>query len=140
MQRFRFFLIGSSHFTVDTYATLLPPLLPLVNERLDINLTYAGILGAILYSVSLIQPIMGWLGDRMRRRHLVIIGAFMAAVFTPMMGFAHSYLALLAVLTMGAVGVHVFHPQGFAMAGELSGERRSFGIALFSFAGTCALH
>ena len=139
MQRYRFVLISFCHFNVDTSATLLPPLLPLVNERLDISLTYAGLLGSVLYGVSMVQPVMGWLGDRMRRRYLVIVGALMAALFTPTMGLVPSYGALMAVLTIGALGVHVFHPQGFAMAGELSGNRRAFGIALFSFAGTIAL-
>ena len=139
MQRYRFLLISFCHFNVDTYATLLPPLLPLVNERLDISLTQAGLLGSVLYGVSMVQPVMGWLGDRMRRRYLVIVGALMAAIFTPTMGLVPSYGTLMAVLTIGALGVHVFHPQGFAMAGELSGNRRAFGIALFSFAGTIAL-
>ena len=36
-------------------------------------------------------------------------------------------------------GVAAFHPQVFSLAGELSGERRSFGLALFIFGGTLAI-
>ncbi len=139
MQKTRLLLVAFSHFCVDSYATMLTPILPLVIKRLDLSLAYAGLLGSVFSLVSLSQPLMGLWGDRTRRRYLVPAGIVLAALFTPLLGVASSYGMLLVILILGGLGVHAFHPQAFTLAGELSGNRRSFGVALFSFGGTSAL-
>lgn len=139
MQKKRLLLVSLSHFWVDSYATMLTPVLPLVIKRLDLSLTYAGLLVSIFSLASLSQPLMGLWGDRMRQRHLILGGILLAAVFTPLLGIVSSYGMLILVLVLGGLGVHAFHPQAFTLAGELSKERRSFGVALFSFGGTSAL-
>ena len=45
----------------------------------------------------------------------------------------------MCILALGGIGVAAFHPQVFSLAGELSGPRRSFGLALFIFGGTLGL-
>jgi predicted MFS family arabinose efflux permease len=76
MRRFDLFLLTSAHFFVDSYATLLTPLLPLINERLGLNLAYAGLLGTIVSLCNLMQPLLGMWADRMARRYLVVAGLF----------------------------------------------------------------
>jgi FSR family fosmidomycin resistance protein-like MFS transporter len=139
MRKFRLFLLGCSHFCVDSYATMLAPVLPLINERLGLNLALAGFLGMILSITNLTQPLMGLWGDRMSRRILVTSGALMAAVFIPMLGLAENFLTLAAVLFAGGLGIAAFHPQSFSLAGELSAPRRASGIAVFAFAGTLGI-
>ena len=46
---------------------------------------------------------------------------------------------VLVPAQFGGFGVAAFHPQVFSLAGELSGDRRAFGIALFIFGGTMGL-
>ena len=133
------FLITVAHFCVDSYATMLAPLLPLVMDRLEMNYTSAGLLGAIVSMANLTQPLLGLWADRMARRYLMIAGLVLAAVFSPLLGVAPSYPLLVTVLCLGGFGVAAFHPQVFSLAGELSGERRSFGLALFIFGGTLAI-
>ena len=132
-------LVTLAHFLVDTYATLLSPILPLINERLHLNLAYAGLLGTIVSLCNLSQPLMGMWADRMRRRHLVVFGLLLCALFNPLLGLAPTYLSLVAILSIGGMGVAAFHPQSFSLAGELSGARRPFGLALFIFGGTLGL-
>jgi len=139
MQTFPLLLVTLAHFMVDTYATMLAPILPLINERLDLNLAFAGLLGTIVSLCNLSQPLMGLWADRMRRRHLVVFGLLLCALFSPLLGLAPTYLSLVAILALGGMGVAAFHPQSFSLAGELSGERRSFGLALFIFGGTLGL-
>ena len=139
MQKSRLFLATLSHFCVDSYAILLAPLLPLVNERLGLSLAYAGFLGTITSLCNLSQPLMGLWADRMRRRYLIVSGALLAALFSPLLGIAPNYAVLVVVLALGGLGVSAFHPQAFSLAGELSGHRRSFGLALFIFGGTMGL-
>lgn len=118
---------------------MLIPVLPLINERLGLKLAMAGFLGTILSVCNLTQPFMGLWGDRMIRRNLVVGGALMTAVFTPLLGLAPNYWTLAAVLMLGGMGVSAFHPQAFTLAGEFSSERRAFGIALFTFGGTLGI-
>ena len=139
MQKLRLFLTALCHFCVDSYATLLAPILPLVNERLGLSLAYAGLLGTIVSLCNLSQPLMGLWADRMSRRYLVLLGALLTAVFCPLIGVAPNYTVLLIVLALGGLGVAAFHPQSFSLAGDLSGNQRSFGLSLFIFGGTMAL-
>ncbi|MBT4099757.1 MAG: MFS transporter [Gemmatimonadetes bacterium] len=139
MRRAQLLLVSLAHFCVDSYATMLAPVLPLVIDRLGLSLASAGILGTIVSACNLSQPLLGMWADRMRRRWLVIGGLGLAAIFTPLMGIAPSYYPLVAALTIGGFGVAAFHPQVFSLAGELSGDRRAFGIALFIFGGTLGL-
>ncbi|MCH2660916.1 MFS transporter [bacterium] len=139
MQKIRLFLITLSHFCVDSYATLLQPLLPLLKANLGLSLAQTGFLGTIVSICNISQPLLGLWADRMARRWLVIGGLILATVFAPLMGLAPDYLTLVGILALGGIGVAAFHPQVFSLAGELSGPRRSFGLALFIFGGTLGL-
>lgn len=139
MQKIRLFLLTLSHFCVDTYATMLQPVLPLIREQLGLSLAQTGFLGTIVSICNISQPLMGLWADRMARRYLVIAGLALTAVFAPLMGVAPNYAVLGVVLALGGIGVAAFHPQVFSLAGELSGPRRSFGLALFIFGGTLGL-
>lgn len=139
MQRLRLFLLTATHFCVDSYATMLAPLLPMVMLRLGLGNAGAGVLGTIVSICNMSQPLLGMWADRMHRRWLVVGGIVMAAVFTPLLGIAPSYWVLVGILCLGGFGVAAFHPQAFSLAGELSGKKRGFGLALFIFGGTLGL-
>jgi FSR family fosmidomycin resistance protein-like MFS transporter len=132
-------LLGAAHLCVDSYASLLTPLLPLLVDRLQLSLAAAGLLASVVSAANLTQPLMGLLGDRLRRRLQVPAGALLAALTVPMIGLAGSYAALVILLALGGLGVAAFHPPAFALVGELSGSRRAFGIAWFAFSGSIAL-
>jgi len=139
MKKLHLLLLTVAHFFVDSYATMLAPVLPLVIERLGLSLAGAGMLGTIISVCNLSQPLLGMWADHMRRRWLILAGIGLAALCTPMMGVAPSYWVLITALCLGGFGVAAFHPQAFSLAGELSGSRRSFGLALFVFGGTMGL-
>ena len=131
--------LAVGHFCVDSYAGMLAPMVPLLQERLQLSLTATATVGAVVAFSNLSQPLLGLLGDRMRRRTLVPVGVLLAAVCMPLMGVAPSYGLLLVAVALGGIGVAAFHPQSFVIAADLSGKRRAFGIALFVFAGTSGL-
>ena len=139
MQKPRLLLVTLSHFCVDSYATLLAPLLPLLRANLELSLAQTGFLGTIVSICNISQPLMGIWADRMARRWLVVGGLALATIFAPLMGIATNYLNLVGILAMGGIGVAAFHPQVFSLAGELSAPHRSFGLALFIFGGTLGL-
>ena len=139
MQKLRLLLVSLSHFCVDSYASLLQPVLPLLKANLGLSLAQTGFLGTIVSICNISQPLMGLWADRMGRRYLVIAGLLLCAVFSPLMGIVPSYALLVVSLALVGFGTAAFHPQVFSLAGELSGERRSFGLALFIFGGTMGL-
>jgi len=139
LQKIRLFLVTLAHFCVDSYASLLAPLLPQIKLSLGLSLVQTGFLGTIVSICNISQPLLGYMADRMNRRYLVIAGLAMATLFAPLLGIASSYFGLVAILALGGIGVAAFHPQVFSLAGELSEPRRSFGLALFIFGGTLGL-
>jgi MFS transporter, FSR family, fosmidomycin resistance protein len=139
MQRFSLLVLTLAHFCVDSYAIMLVPALPFLSERMGFGLAFSGLLAAITSVCSVSQPLLGLWADRMARRYLVLAGLVLAAAFTPLIGIASSYWVLVILLCLGGFGVAAFHPQAFALVGELSGDRRTFGIALFIFGGTMAM-
>jgi len=139
MQRLSLLVLTLGQFCVDSYGTMVIPALPFLSERMGFGLAFSGILAAIPSVCSVSQPLLGLWADRMKRRYLMLGGLFLAAAFTPLMGITSSYWMLVALLCLGGFGVAAFHPQVFAVVGQLSGSRRSFGIALFIFGGTMAL-
>ena len=139
MQKLRLFVVTLSHFCVDSYATLLQPLLPLLKTNLGLSLAQTGFLGTIVSICNISQPLLGLWADRMGRRWLVVGGLALTTLFTPLMGLAPSYLTLILILALSGIGVAAFHPQVFSLAGELSAPRRAFGLALFIFGGTLGL-
>ena len=139
MQRFRLFLVSLSHFCVDSYSSLVPPVLPLLKTQLGLTLAQTGFLGTIVSICNISQPLMGMWADRMKKRYLVIGGLLLSAIFAPLLGVISDYWLLVITLAFVGIGVAAFHPQVFSLAGELSEPRRSFGLAWFIFGGTIAI-
>ncbi len=128
-----------AHFCVDSYSTLLVPVLPLISQRLGLNLVYSGLLGTTSSLFNTSQPLLGMWADRMSHRYLIITGLLLSSLFGPLIGIVPNYSLFILVLALAGLGVASFHPQAFSLAGELSRRRRSFGLALFSFGGTMGL-
>ena len=139
MQRLRLFVFTVSHFFVDSYASMLTPALPFVRDRLGLTFAQIGLLGLFMQLSNLGQPLLGILGDYLRGRWLIFVGIAVAAVFAPLIGLVPSFAWLVPCVMLSGLGVSAFHPSGFALAGDLSGDRRAFGLALFIFGGTMAL-
>ncbi|MEE2709365.1 MAG: MFS transporter [Gemmatimonadota bacterium] len=140
IQKFKLFLLTFVHFLTDCYSSLLSPLLPVLILKLDLSLTMAGTLGAVaLLTSSLFQPMMGILGDRMKKRYFIIAGPLFAAVFMSSIGLAPNFGILVLLVLLGGFGTASFHPQSVSMAGDVSGERRGFGVSLFIGGGTLGL-
>ena len=129
--------VAIAHGMNDLYSAFLHPLLPRIMDRLGLSITLAATLAMTLsLAASLIQPVMGHLADRFGRRHFVILGPLLSAVFMSLIGAAPSFGFLIVCLMFGGLGSAAFHPPGASMAarvtdGKGSGRRQ----AVFSFGG-----
>lgn len=124
--------LAAGHFLIDAYAGMLGAFLPFLRDELNLSLTQAGILGgALVFSSSLMQPLYGYLADRLRHKVFAAMGPAVAGVFICSLGIAPGFITLLFLVVLGGVGIAAFHPQGAAVTAEVGVQRRGYQMAVF---------
>ncbi|UCC68347.1 MAG: MFS transporter [Armatimonadota bacterium] len=128
--------LALGHGANDMYIGFLPALLPLIVDRLGLSYRGAGALVSILVVTSqLSQPLFGFLGDRVSRRALAIVGPLLTTLSMSWLGLLNSHELLLTALIMAGVGTAVFHPQGAALVGGIARPRSGAAMAVFTAGG-----
>src|SRR5512136_1029892 len=87
----RVLTIVSSHFIHDTYSAFLAPLLPALIDKLSLTYTQAGSLSAITQLPSLLNPIIGYLDDKVDLRMLIILAPALSATTMSCLGLVPNY-------------------------------------------------
>jgi FSR family fosmidomycin resistance protein-like MFS transporter len=124
--------LSFAHFFIDAYAGMLGVFLPFLRESLNLTLTEAGILGgALVFSSSLMQPVYGYLADRLRHKAFAALGPAISGIFICSLGMAPNFYALLVLVILGGVGIAAFHPQGAAVTREFSDKRPGYEMSVF---------
>ncbi len=127
--------LSVGHFCVDCYSSMLGAFLPFLHRQLGISLAEAGVLGGVLIlSGSLLQPVYGYLSDRLQHRVFVGLAPAVAGVFIASLGLAPNFGALLLLVLLGGAGIGMFHPQGTAMASS-SDRNPGFQLSFFITSG-----
>ena len=128
------------HFTTDFYNGFLAPLLPIIVAKLNLSLTLAGLLLSIFsISNSLLQPISGFIADRLNRNYFIVFGPLMTAIFMGFLGWVNQYWTLIVVLIMSGIGTSMFHPPGAALVGGMKNNRKGFSMSIFNTAGALGI-
>lgn len=127
--------IVSGHFFHDLYTAFIPPLLPLIIEKLSLSLTLAGSLMAFVQLPALLNPFIGYIADKISLRYLVIFAPAVTASLISSLGFAPTYLTLAIILFVTGVSVASFHAPAPAMVSRLSGTQVGKGMSLFMAGG-----
>jgi FSR family fosmidomycin resistance protein-like MFS transporter len=131
------FLLGLGHFTVDIYANILPPLLPIFKNLYSLSYAAtAGLTSLFAVTSTLIQPIFGFIADRYGKKWIAAVGVAWISVFMCMLGIAPGYAAIVAIVTFAGVGSAMYHPQGAAMVPKVSGDRKGLGVSIFAAGGS----
>lgn len=125
------------HAVDDFYPSFLAPLLPLFVEKLGLSLASAGALATLQgLATSLVQPLFGYLADRVQRPTLLVWGLLASTIFTSLWGLAPNGVVLTLLVVLGGLGVALFHPVAGALAGQIARDRRGLGMSLFVTGGT----
>jgi len=131
------FLMSCGHFVDDLYPGILPPLIPLLMVNFDFSITFAGVLASLAsFANSFMQPLFGYLSDRIDRRTFVIFGPLISAVFYCCIGFMPNKWLLLLCVLLGGAGVAMFHPQAAKMTHQVSSHNRGKAMSVFTTGGT----
>ena len=131
----RVLTIISAHFIQDTYSAFLAPLLPNLIEKLSLSYTQAGILSAITPIPSLLNPVIGYLDDKVNLRILVILAPAVSATTMSLLGIAPNYLTLVVLLFITGLSTASFHAISPSMIARSSGVQVGKGMSFFMAAG-----
>jgi len=106
-----------AHLVNDTYAWMLPALLPLLLVKLEISLGLAGVLITLYQaSSSFTQPILGHLADRgTQTRWMAWTGVAISGLAAGSLGLAPTFEAVAVVLLAGGLGTALYHPVSAAL-------------------------
>ena len=115
------FGLSFGHFNVDLYAALLVPLYPMITGKLGINLaSISAIIAFGHLTSSLMQPIFGFISDKMKHRVFMVWGLVLSSIFIPFAIKANTVAFFLTCLLLGMIGNAVFHPQVSALIKEFN--------------------
>jgi FSR family fosmidomycin resistance protein-like MFS transporter len=127
--------IAAAHAAHDTYSSFLPPLLPVFIEKLALTKAEAGLLTVFLQGPSLVQPLIGHLGDRRDLRALVVSTPTLTAVCMCLLGVAPSYGIVALLLVVAGISSAILHALAPVVAGRFSGRRLGFGMGFWMVGG-----
>ncbi|MCP4419722.1 MAG: MFS transporter [Chloroflexi bacterium] len=129
------FTIAGGHFIHDTYSAFVAPLLPLLQERLATNYALTGSLAIFTQLPSLLNPLIGYLADRVSLRYFIILAPAITASLMSSLGIVNNYYAIALLLLAGGVSIAAFHAPAPAMIGRLAGRRIGTGMSIFMASG-----
>jgi FSR family fosmidomycin resistance protein-like MFS transporter len=130
------YLITFGHVCTDINQGALPALLPFLIATYDLSYAAAATIMLANSVVSaVIQPLFGFLGDKVDRPWFMSLGILLAGAGLALMGLFDSYALILACALLTGTGVALFHPEGGKLANVVAGENKGAGISNFSVGG-----
>lgn len=131
----RLLVLTWAHLLNDGAANYLPGVLPAVLVSLHEPLRMAGVLVAALTIGQALQPLIGWIADRVGGRALVTLGLLLSSLGGGLLGVAHSMWLLIALLLVIGLGSAFFHPQALAGVRSLVANRQGLRTSVFLVGG-----
>jgi MFS transporter, FSR family, fosmidomycin resistance protein len=130
-------LIAISHVFADLNVGALPILLPFFKNAFGLTYAQIGVIVLVQnFASSTIQPIFGYITDRLNLPWLVPVGLLLAGLGTAATGLATSYEALLMIVVITGLGVAAFHPQAAKTVHIISAvHNRGQNMAIYSVGG-----
>ena len=125
MRRGAVSVMALAHLTNDSYAYLLPALLPVLLGKLGIGLGLAGLLVTVYQaSSSFTQPFFGHLADRGgRTRWMAWTGVALSGIAAGALGLAPGLGWVALALLAGGLGTALYHPVSAALVAAAVPQR-----------------
>jgi FSR family fosmidomycin resistance protein-like MFS transporter len=127
--------LGATHAIHDTYSAFLPPLIPELMRRLALSRAEAGALTVFLQAPSLLQPVIGHLGDRRDLRWVVAATPGLTALAMSWLPLAPGFPAAALLLALAGLSAAALHALAPPIAGRLSGRALGRGMGFWMVGG-----
>jgi len=134
-QTLKTLVVSSAHVVHDTYAGFIAPLLPYLIERMSLLKVEAGMFLFLYQGASVLQPVIGHLGDRTNLRKYALVMPALTGICLSLLGVAPTfYLGLLFCFIAGlsSASMHSILP---ALVARLSGKQVGRGMSLWMVGG-----
>ncbi|MCD6355900.1 MAG: MFS transporter [Anaerolineaceae bacterium] len=102
-------VVSIAHGTHDTYAGFIAPLLPSLIERLSLLKAEAGMFILVYQGVSILQPIIGRIGDRTNLRKYALLAPAVTGIFLSLLGPVQSYQTALLYCLISGISSATMH-------------------------------
>ena len=135
--KFNVFLLSFAHLTHDIYTSYLAPLLPLLIQKLGINVTEASLLDVIRRIPALFNPYLALIVSRKDVRIFTILSPITTAILMSLIGIAPNYIILLILLFLAGVSAQIFHISTPSIVKEVT-PKMGFGMSMFMVGGEFA--
>jgi FSR family fosmidomycin resistance protein-like MFS transporter len=131
------FAVTSAHLISHFYMMVLPVLLPLLKDRLNVSFLDLGFaLTAFSIVTGLTQAPMGFLVDKVGARPILIAGLLLGGSAFVSLALVTSYPWLLLVALLGGLANSVYHPADYALLSNgICEDRIGRAFSVHTFAG-----
>jgi FSR family fosmidomycin resistance protein-like MFS transporter len=120
------------HYVVDTYSSIMPPLLGVVETDFGMRPQWAAVLlGLGSICSGLAQPLFAWISDRLNTRVFGAIGMTLGALGITAIGYMPDVSFVFLSYAIGMTGIGMFHPIAASTIGRLTGHRRGIALSWF---------
>lgn len=130
-------LLSLGHLVTDINQGAVPALLPfLIAEQ---HLSYAaaaGIVFALNFASTLVQPLFGHAADRLSKPWLLPLGILLAGLGVSLIGLFTSYHLIIAAAVLSGIGIAAYHPEAARLVNFASGEKKGIAMSFFGVGGT----
>ena len=124
------------HLLNDVMQSLLAAIYPLLQSEFSLAFWQIGLMTfAFQVTASILQPLVGWLGDRRPLPALLPAGMGSTLAGLVLLATATAYPALLAGAALIGVGSAIFHPEASRVARAASGGRYGTAQSVFQVGG-----
>jgi len=131
--------VSLGHFTNDFYMNLIPPILFAFTSSMGLTLTQQSMIAfIIIVGGSLLQPIVGYLLDKIGKSVYLIIGTAWISFMMSITGLITNYYLLIVTVGLASIASSIYHPLGSSIAINLSRGSKGKSLSVFMTIGVFA--
>ena len=134
-QTLKTLVVSSAHVVHDTYAGFIAPLLPYLIERMALLKVEAGMFLFLYQGASVLQPVIGHLGDKTNLRKYALIMPAITGICLSLLGTAPTYYFALILCLIAGISSASMHSILPALVTKLAGKHVGKGMSFWMVGG-----